>query len=188
MSYNMIVCDKGHEHFGKLGAAGILIYRYRASGEVEMLLGKRSASSHDGDSWSTIGGAIDQGETPQAAALRELKEEISLDGRATLELTGVSFNDHGSWVYTTYLATPKVELDITKLKLEETEITALQWYTRKELGGIKLNSGFATTAQVLKTLLPPDADPLTGDVAKEYAQMYLKDADCDQCWKKAVRR
>ncbi|OTA93865.1 hypothetical protein M434DRAFT_11254 [Hypoxylon sp. CO27-5] len=183
---NMIICKEGHEHFGRLGAAGVLVHRYRQSGEVEMLLGKRSASSHNGNTWATIGGAIDKGETPQAAALRELKEEISLDGRATLELTAQSVNDHGNWAYTTFLATPTGELDITKLKLLKEEITDLRWFTRKELGGIKLNSGFAATSKVLQHILPPDVDPLTGDIAKEYAQVFLKDPDCDECWKKVA--
>ncbi|PJA32330.1 MAG: NTP pyrophosphohydrolase [Zetaproteobacteria bacterium CG_4_9_14_3_um_filter_53_7] len=45
-----------------------------------VLLLKRSANQHCADLWSFPGGKIEAGETPKAAAIRELQEETGLSG------------------------------------------------------------------------------------------------------------
>ncbi|KAI0841901.1 hypothetical protein F5Y06DRAFT_306873 [Hypoxylon sp. FL0890] len=165
-----VICSKGHEHFGRFGAAGILIYRFRPSGEVEMLIGQRAGK---GD-WSTIGGFLDEGEIAENGALRELREEIGLDARDLVEYTGFAINDHGGWKYTTIVATLKgPPLDMTKLRLQKSEITAVAWVTRRDLDMRRyvLHPGFAETARVLEYLLPPNIDPKTGKVTEEFQKL-----------------
>lgn len=43
----------------------------------KMLLGKRSPTVNNPNSWNFFGGHVDSGETPLVAAVRELKEETS---------------------------------------------------------------------------------------------------------------
>lgn len=43
----------------------------------KLILGKRSASSNNPNQWNFFGGHVDKGETPAAAAARELFEETS---------------------------------------------------------------------------------------------------------------
>ncbi|KAI1370190.1 hypothetical protein F4677DRAFT_439053 [Hypoxylon crocopeplum] len=90
-----VTCKQGHSHFGvNGGAAGILIYRYRDTGDVEVLIGLRKPSpTGEGISWSNFGGIIDQGESVQTAALRETYEEIGLEAD-DLHPTGMTVNDH----------------------------------------------------------------------------------------------
>ncbi|KAI2606666.1 hypothetical protein GGR54DRAFT_411507 [Hypoxylon sp. NC1633] len=151
---NFIQCNQGHTHFGRYGAAGVLLYRFRESGEVEMLLAKRAQGTDEEGTWSTIGGAMDQGETPQAAAIREVKEElgINLDDFQTTETI---VYDHGNWSYTTSLSTPKDRNMKIQFKLLTSEISEVRWVSRPELERIgTLHKGFQESLPELLTLLP----------------------------------
>ncbi|KAI1399397.1 hypothetical protein F4819DRAFT_488611 [Hypoxylon fuscum] len=160
-----IQCSQGHNHWGLFGGAGILPWRYRDSGEVELLLGLRHATTEDGRTWSTVGGAIEKDEPFQVAAAREMREEIGLDA-TDLVPTALSVVDHGNWRYYTILAQPSRYIDISELTLQTSEITEVAWITRGELGNgkyTKLNPHFDTgTRQDLNFLLPPDINPLDG--------------------------
>jgi len=48
----------------------------------KVLLLKRDGDQHCADLWSFPGGKIEVGETPKLAAIRELKEETALEGKA----------------------------------------------------------------------------------------------------------
>ncbi|OTA98185.1 hypothetical protein M426DRAFT_17667 [Hypoxylon sp. CI-4A] len=155
-----IYCAHGHRHIGKYGAAGFIIFRYRkagtGAGEIEMLLARR----HNG--WSTIGGLIDRGESPLQAAFRELKEEIGLHHSFIIPVT-VSPADHGGWCYTTFLAMPRTDLEISDLTLDLREVSEVRWFTRRELQGQELHWPFRDyTVPQLDTILPPDWDLRTG--------------------------
>jgi 8-oxo-dGTP pyrophosphatase MutT (NUDIX family) len=68
-------CPAGR-HWGPRGAAGILPWTVTPDGRAWVLLSHRSPNVQAGGSWSTFGGAIDDGETPWHAAVRETSEEI----------------------------------------------------------------------------------------------------------------
>jgi 8-oxo-dGTP diphosphatase len=66
----------GGRHWGPRGAAGILPWAVTPDGRAWVLLSHRSPHVQAGGTWSTFGGAIDAGETPWHAAIRETGEEI----------------------------------------------------------------------------------------------------------------
>ncbi|KAI2640342.1 hypothetical protein GGS26DRAFT_537691 [Hypomontagnella submonticulosa] len=157
-----IYCEKHMaQHWGRWGAAGILLYRYNQLGEVEILLGKTRKHGY----WANIGGALNQGETPAAAALREFEEELGINIRdmATLE-SAVIVTQCPSWRYTTYVARLDQELDITKLKLDLNEIVEVRWVTRRGISSFNVLREFQKTVDILGWLLPPNLDPVTGAV------------------------
>lgn len=95
----------GGRHWGPRGAAGLLPWAETPDGRTWVLLSHRSPHVQAGGTWSTFGGAIDAGETPWHAALRETGEEIegidvSPDALAArLEAPC----EHGcGWSYTTF--------------------------------------------------------------------------------------
>jgi 8-oxo-dGTP diphosphatase len=95
----------GGRHWGPRGAAGVLPWTTTPDGGVWVLLSHRSPHVQAGGTWSTFGGAIDTGETPWQAAIRETAEEIrGIDvggGTVTAELKAPC--PHGcGWTYTTF--------------------------------------------------------------------------------------
>ncbi|KAI1143252.1 hypothetical protein F5Y05DRAFT_368017, partial [Hypoxylon sp. FL0543] len=109
--------------------------------------------------------------------MRELQDQIGLDGREILEPTAINVQDHRGWEYTTFFAEPNVPLDITQLKLQKSEITALAWATREELdsGKYMLHPGFKATTRVFNYYLPFDLDPETGRIPEEYSDDWGKE-------------
>jgi len=97
-------CRAGR-HWGPRGAAGILPWTVTPDGHIWVLLSHRSPHVQAGGTWSTFGGAIDDGETPWQAAVRETSEEIDgidvCQGAVAAELEIPC--EHGcGWSYTTF--------------------------------------------------------------------------------------
>ncbi|KAI1384952.1 uncharacterized protein F4822DRAFT_378431 [Hypoxylon trugodes] len=162
---NMVQCSRGHQHYGKNGAAGIILYRYRDDGQVEMLLSQRSANVDHPNTWCTIGGLVNDGEQTFQAAIREMQEETGyLIRQSNIALTGAAQDNHGGWTYTTYFATPNHNVKIPDaFKLQTSEITQVRWITRKELGHYPLHPSFLDhTVRLMNTMLQRDYDPATG--------------------------
>jgi len=73
-------------------SAGILLYRRAAHDELQLLVAHPGGplwARRDAGAWSIIKGEIDPGETPEAAARRELAEELgekAASGLGALEL------------------------------------------------------------------------------------------------------
>src|SRR3954471_11341385 len=99
-------CAAGHRHWGRFGAAGLLLRHRPAFAAPLILLQHRALWSHHGGTWGLPGGARDPGETPEVAALREAAEETTLDV-ATLEVEASLIDEHGGWSYTTVVATTR---------------------------------------------------------------------------------
>ncbi len=97
-------CPAGR-HWGPRGAAGILPWTVTSDGRTWVLLSHRSPHVQAGGTWSTFGGAIDDGETPWHAAIRETCEEIEgIDVRCGIvaaELE-VACEQGCGWSYTTF--------------------------------------------------------------------------------------
>ncbi|MCY4006737.1 MAG: (deoxy)nucleoside triphosphate pyrophosphohydrolase [Rhodobacteraceae bacterium] len=59
-----------------------------------VLLGQRPSGSFMGDLWEYPGGKVEPGETPEAAILRELHEELSIETQGSC-LAPLTFASHG---------------------------------------------------------------------------------------------
>ncbi len=133
-------CSRGHRHWGRHGAAGLLLHAVDDAGVVRILLQHRAAWSHHGDTWGLPGGARDSHEDGVTAALREAVEETGLDpGRIRTRHEFV--DDHGGWSYTT------VHADVPRPvpTMANHESTALVWVPLGEVGALPLHPGFALT-------------------------------------------
>lgn len=94
-----ITLADGSARWGRFGAAGVLL-RHTEGDDVAFFLALRSMHCHRGGSWAIPGGAIDEGETPLEAALREFGEEVG-PLPASYEVAELHEDDHGGWSYWT---------------------------------------------------------------------------------------
>jgi 8-oxo-dGTP pyrophosphatase MutT (NUDIX family) len=138
-------CDLGHRHWGRYGAAGLLVV---APGP-QVLLQHRAPWSHGGDTWGVPGGARRRTETAIEAALRETHEETALDV-ARVRVLGRHDDDHGSWSYVTVLA----EVDAPLPVEPERESVDVRWVALPEVSQLRLHEGFAASWPLLLPRLP----------------------------------
>jgi 8-oxo-dGTP pyrophosphatase MutT (NUDIX family) len=143
-------CALGHRHWGRAGAAGLLLHRSGRDG-IEVLLQLRAVWSHLGGTWSTPGGALHPGEAPQEGALREAEEELGLLPDDVV-LGARSVDDHGGWAYTTVLATPARSLEPADLRLNG-ESEGAAWFPVGDLRRVPLHPGLAASLDRLLPLL-----------------------------------
>jgi 8-oxo-dGTP pyrophosphatase MutT (NUDIX family) len=92
-----VYCSCGHKHWGRYGAAGLLLTDPERRGVV---LQKRGPMTHHGGTWALIGGAIEPGETATEAALREAHEEEGLDPGRVAVVRTFAGTVHPEWTYT----------------------------------------------------------------------------------------
>ncbi|MCZ2858519.1 NUDIX domain-containing protein [Blastococcus sp. VKM Ac-2987] len=153
-------CGQGHRHWGRAGAAGLLIHR-DGPGGVELLLQHRARWSHHGGTWGTPGGALHVDESPAAGALREVGEELGLT-RHDVVLGVESVDDHGGWAYTTVLARPARPFEATDLRLDG-ESDGVAWVPLAGLAAVQLHPGLAASLDRLRPLLAGDDAVPGGD-------------------------
>lgn len=137
-------CSYGHRHWGRFGAAGLLI-----TDGTRVLLQHRAAWTHEGDTWAVPGGARDSHEAPLAAALREAGEETSLDPAAIAPFCE-SVDDHGGWSYVTIVARAAPGLEVRPAGPES---AAIRWWPIGDVAGLVLHHGFAASWPTLRGLL-----------------------------------
>ncbi|HVQ19200.1 MAG TPA: NUDIX domain-containing protein [Actinomycetes bacterium] len=134
-----VQCNLGHRHWGKFGAAGLMLFT-AVDGQPQVLLQHRAPWCHHGDTWGIPGGARDSHEDAVAAALREAGEEAGVDpSRVTVHRE--SADEHGGWTYTTVIAYADHRLD-TQPNAESLE---LAWQPLEATAGLPLHPGFAAT-------------------------------------------
>src|ERR1700722_16508203 len=109
--------------------------------EGRVLLGWHAGSS---DGWGIIGGAVDPGESPAAAAVREAREEIGVEVRLGRLLDVVGGPDYE----VTYLNGDRVAYVSAVYEASivagtpapaDGELSEVAWFTREELPAIRLN-------------------------------------------------
>jgi len=127
-------CALGHRHWGRYGAAGVLI-----TDGARVMLQHRAAWTHEGGTWAVPGGARDSHEDAVTAALREAAEEAALDPAGIVPL-GEWVDDHGGWAYTTVVAQALRELDPHAANAESVEV---RWWPIGEVPTLTLHAGFA---------------------------------------------
>ena len=143
-------CALGHRHWGRAGAAGLLLHRDGAAGP-EVLLQHRAEWSHHGGTWGTPGGALHLDEDAATGALREVCEELGLVPD-DLVLGAHSVDDHGGWSYTTVLARPARPIEAADLRLDG-ESAGVAWIALAALDDVPLHPGLAGSLARLLPLL-----------------------------------
>ncbi len=144
-------CGRGHRHWGRHGAAGLLVAAPDAAGRATVLLQQRSWWGSHGGAWGPPGGARDSHESELHAALREAEEECALD-TAAITVHGVLSDDHGGWTYRTVLA--NAARPITAFPVSE-ETREVAWVSVDDVASFRLHPGFAEQWTALRTVLMP---------------------------------
>jgi 8-oxo-dGTP pyrophosphatase MutT (NUDIX family) len=143
-----VTCDQGHRHWGRHGAAGLLL-RHGSPPKIRVLLQHRAEWTHHGGTWSIPGGARDSHETAVQAALRETEEEAGVDP-AEVKVNAMIRQEHGRWSYTTVLAEAINEISF---RVAATESIELRWVPVEEVTKLPLHPGFAESWPQLRELI-----------------------------------
>jgi 8-oxo-dGTP diphosphatase len=129
-------CGRGHLHWGRYGAAGLLPYH-----DGQVLLQRRALWTPGGNTWGVFGGARHRDEDPIAGALRETAEESSLTS-GEVWVHGTIEEDHGGWSYHTVLATT---LSLVDVQPDSWETKEAAWFPVSEVDELELFEPFADT-------------------------------------------
>lgn len=157
-----VVSDAGTHHWGRHGAAGLLLRAPLPDGAPALLLQHRAAWSHQGGTWALPGGALDSHETPEQAAVREAWEEAGvlaeyLRVRTTVRTAEVRGPGGAFWTYTVVVADAP-ELLTTVANRESAE---LRWVAEGDVADLPLHPGFAASwrrLRVAATVPPHECD------------------------------
>ena len=144
-------CGRGHRHWGRHGAAGLLVAAPDPAGRPTVLLQQRSWWGSHGGAWGPPGGARDSHESELHAALREAEEECAIDASA-VTVHGVLRDDHGGWTYRTVLGCAAGPLRAFPCSEETKEVA---WVPVDEVASLRLHPGFAEQWAALRVVLMP---------------------------------
>ncbi|MFC8382675.1 NUDIX domain-containing protein [Nocardia sp. NPDC057272] len=150
----------GAKHWGKFGAAGLLLRAPLPGGGSAVLLQHRAPWSHQGGTWALPGGARDSHESPEHAAVREAEEEAGIaaaDLRVRAER--LTMTAPSGWTYITVIADADKPLPTVANK----ESAELAWVPEDEVAELPLHPGFAVSwielrAVPLRVRLEADAE------------------------------
>lgn len=142
-------CGCGNRHWGRFGAAGLLLRHRDVDGVGWVLMQHRAPWSHHGGTWGLPGGARDSAETARQAAVREAAEEAGLGG-AVLDITAEHVVDHGDWSYTTVLADIA---DLFPAHATGRESVEVRWVAEAAITSMPLHPGLAAAWDDLLRLL-----------------------------------
>lgn len=127
-------CGCGGKHWGKFGAAGLLLLRGST-----VLLQHRAPWVHNGDTWGIPGGARDSHESFLEAALREAHEEVGITAEE-ISVQSESCEEHGLWSYHTIIARASVQCDPIAANQESIEV---RWVEHEKVVALPLHPAFA---------------------------------------------
>jgi 8-oxo-dGTP pyrophosphatase MutT (NUDIX family) len=146
-----VECAQGHRHWGRYGAAGLLVHRQHPDGRTDVLLQHRAEWSHFGGTWGLLGGARHSDEPAVTAALREAGEEGGLAADA-VRVHGRYDDEHGGWGYATLLARAGTDVAAEPTGGESIDVA---WQPADRLDALDLHPGFASTWPRLRHALRP---------------------------------
>lgn len=136
-----VTCNRGHRHWGRHGAAGLLLRYVDDAGAGWVLLQHRAGWSHHGGTWGLPGGARDSHESAAETALRESAEEVGLE--PSLVRVGSSYrDDHGGWAYVTVTATCRDRLEVQPTGGETADV---RWVLEARATSLPLHPGLAAS-------------------------------------------
>jgi 8-oxo-dGTP diphosphatase len=144
-------CGRGHRHWGRFGAAGLLACAPDEAGQDLVLLQRRNGRGNHGGTWGPPGGARDSHESAVAAALREAAEECAVPPDA-VSVRGILRDDHGGWSYQTVLVAAAAPFDAYPASSETSDVA---WVPVPRVAQLALHPGFAEQWPVLRAALPP---------------------------------
>lgn len=142
-------CSDGHVRWGVFGAAGVLFLLFDDVQGPLVMLQQRSAMAHEGGTWSCAGGAIDEGETPFEAALREASEEVGDIPADHRELGEYVFAPADDWTYTTVV----LEVHATFGASMNFETDAVAWVPLDQVMSRPLHPGFKAAWPHLRAIV-----------------------------------
>lgn len=142
------VGKNGARHWGKHGAAGLLLRAPSGGGEPTVLLQHRALWSHQGGTWALPGGAKDSHESSVHAAVREADEETGI-GSERVHVRGevITSTVESGWSYTTVIA----DADTQLATIPNGESTELRWVPESLVDELPLHPGFAASWPSLRT-------------------------------------
>ena len=140
-------CEAGHRHWGRYGAAGVLLYAMDP--EPYVLLQKRSRLSIGGGTWGVLGGARHSHEDPIEAALREASEESTLSPSA-VRVHWLDGEDHGGWSYETVIGSVPRRIEVGPRSFESAKV---EWVPASEMERKNLFPPFAESWKRLRRSL-----------------------------------
>lgn len=147
-------CARGHRHWGRFGAAGLLAGAPGAPGEAGLglvLLQRRTWWGLHGGTWGPPGGARDSHESAIDAALREAAEECAVPADA-VGVRGILRDDHGGWSYQTVIAAAAAPFEAHPASSETSDVA---WVPVAQVPALDLHPGFAEQWPVLSEALQP---------------------------------
>ncbi|WP_167478408.1 NUDIX hydrolase [Nocardia arthritidis] len=137
----------GQRHWGRFGAAGLLLRAPVAGGGSAVLLQHRAPWSHQGNTWALPGGARDSHETAVHAAVREAWEEAGIHAAdVTVRAERITASAPSGWTYTTVIADAVLTLPTKRNR----ESAALAWVPEDEVESRALHPGFAVAWPLLR--------------------------------------
>lgn len=142
-------CSDGRVRWGIFGAAGVLFVWRPDDMPVHVMLQQRSQMAHEGGTWSVAGGAIDEGETPFEAAMREASEEVGEIPAGARMLGEYVFAPADDWTYTTMV----VEVDHHFGASINFETDAVAWVPLDLVDHRPLHAGFAAAWPHLRRIV-----------------------------------
>jgi 8-oxo-dGTP pyrophosphatase MutT (NUDIX family) len=157
-----VECACGHWHWGVNGAAGLLLSHRAPSGETAVLLQHRAPWVHQGDTWSTPGGARRGSEAAVEAAFRELTEETGLMLADRAVVIDTYIDDHGDWSYSTVCALLPEPIEVLERNeavpwTERGEQQGMRWVRVPDVDALALHPGFAATWPTVRGLIAPQS-------------------------------
>lgn len=142
-------CADDQVRWGIFGAAGV-VFVLRPAGEPALvMLQRRSMWAHEGGTWSCAGGAIDEGESPYEAALREASEEVGDIPPHRAVLGEYVFAPAHDWSYTTIV----LEVDELFGGSVNFETDEVAWVPVHLVDTLSLHAGFAAAWPHLKAIV-----------------------------------
>lgn len=141
-------CADGHYRWGIFGAAGVLFVVRGPTGELLVMLQKRSPMAHEGGTWSCAGGAMDEGESVYEAAMREASEEVGAIPEHHRVLGEFVFQPAVDWSYTTLVVEVERHFGVSM----NFETDAVVWVPLHLVERRALHPGFAAAWPHLSVL------------------------------------
>ncbi|WP_278261785.1 NUDIX hydrolase [Nocardia sp. AG03] len=139
----------GVRHWGKFGAAGLLLRAPLPAGGSAVLLQHRAPWSHQGGTWAIPGGARDSHESAEHAAVREAEEEAGITADLLrVRAQRLTMTAPSGWTYVTVVADAASPLATVANK----ESDELAWVPENEVTDRPLHPGFAEAWRTLRAV------------------------------------